>query len=1095
MTGAIIWMGRNPIVSNIVIVFVVLGGLLGVKNTTLEALPDVSMDRIQVSVVYKGASPADVEEGVCKRIEERVLGLESVSRVRSTAIEGLGVVTLELDRDADPPAVLDAVKLAVDRIDALPELAERPVIQEVIRRNRVVDVVVYGNATERTLKAVATRVRNELRVTSGISLVDMIGVRADEISIEVGEEALRRHGLTFDQVRSAVAASSVELPGGSVRTESGEILIRTSGLLQTGAAYEDVVVERRPDGTALRLGQIARVVDGFEASDLSSRFNGHPAAVVQVFRVGNESTLSVSEAVHAYIEQQVPLLPEGVFLSYARDGAQPLNSRLDLLVGNALMGLVLVFVCLSFFLELHLAFWVMIGIPVSFLGCFILIQPFDVTVNMISLFGFIIALGIVVDDAIVVGESVFSFREAVEGRGRKETEAVSAEVAARRQKVFMRAAIDGALSVSTPVTFSVLTTVAAFLPLLFVVGMLGKLMAEIPVVVIAILLFSLAESLFILPAHLSARHGGRIHQAVEGVFGGLLARHKKVRDGLDLKMQAFIEHRYRPALERSLSSPLTSLAVGVASILVTVGFLAGGHMRFTFMPVVDADWLAVSVRMPEGSTAAQTERAIRQIETAAISVRDEYDADRPADAPSIFRNIFSFVGDQPAGHRGILSSPASAGSHANLGEVAIEFLPSEERFFSGAEIATLIRERTGDIPGAESVAYQSSGLQAGPALEVDLAAPNFDTVLSASGMLKEELKSYPGTWEIEDSFHEGKEEMQLSLKPQAHALGVTLADLARQVRQGFSGDEALRFQRNQEDVRVMVRYPEEQRRSPGDVEGIRIRTPGGAEVPFSEVAEVRLGKGYAAIHRSDGQRVVTVTAQVEGRAVSPQQIVRDLTAGFLPALQDDYPSLRASFEGQRRERRESLQSLASGFGVALLVILALLAIPFRSYMQPLIVVSAIPFGAVGAVWGHLILGMDLTLLSLLGIVALAGVVVNDSTLLISTFNDLRRNGLDTDTALAEASCRRFRPIVLTSITTFAGLFPMIIERSVQAQFLIPMAVSLGIGILLATAVVLGLLPALTKMMCGFQEWLGHSHFDDDDVFALEDGGAAADDLR
>jgi len=930
-------------------------------------------------------------------------------------------------------------------------------------------------------------VRNELRVTPGISYVEMLGVRADEIAIEVGEDALRRHGLTFDQVRSAVAGSSVDLPGGSVQTESGEVLVRTSGLLRTGAAYEDVVVMTRPDGTALRLGQIARVVDGFEDSDLSCRFNGHPAAVVQVFRVGKQSTLSVSEAVQAYIDDQAPLMPEGVFLSYARDGARPLHSRLDLLMDNALMGLLLVFVCLSFFLELHLAFWVMIGIPVSFLGCFILIQPFDVTVNMISLFGFIIALGIVVDDAIVVGESVFSFRETVEGRGRNgAAEAVSAEVAARRPKVFMRAAIDGALSVSTPVTFSVLTTVVAFLPLLFVNGMLGKLMAEIPVVVISILLFSLGESLFILPAHLSARHGGRVHQAIEGVFGGLLARHKKMRDRLDGKMQAFIEHRYRPALKRSLASPLTPLAVGVASILVTAGFVGGGHMRFTFMPEVDADWLAVSVRMPEGSTASQTERAIRQIETAALSVRDEYDDARTEDAPSIFQNIFSFVGDQPAGHRGILSAPPAAGNRANLGEVAIEFLPSEERSFSGAEIAALMRGRMGEIPGAESVVFQTSALQSGPAIEVELAAPDFWVLLSAADRLKEELASYPGTWEVEDSFHAGKEQMQLSLKPRAHALGITLAGLAQQVRQGFSGDEALRFQRNQEDVRVMVRYPREHRRSPSDVEGIRIRTPGGVEVPFSEVAEAHLGRGYAAIHRSEGQRVVTVTAEVDPGAVSAQAIVQDLTARFLPALQQDYPGLRASFEGQKRERRDSLRSLAGGFGVALLVILALLAIPFQSYVQPLIVMAAIPFGAVGAVWGHLVLGMDLTLLSLLGIVALAGVVVNDSTLLISTFNDLRREGLDTDTALTEASCRRFRPILLTSITTFAGLLPMILERSVQAQFLIPMAVSLGVGILLATVVVLGLLPALTKMMCSFQAWLGHSHFDNEDVFGLEE---------
>ena len=1052
MRAPVAWMARNHVAANLLMIFLLLSGYLGITGMRKETFPEFSLDQVRVQVPYLGASPSEVEDGVCRRIEERLAGLEGIRRLRSTATEGMGTVSVELELGADMSKMIDEIQAEVDRIETFPEETEKPVIKELMRRNQVIDVVIYGAVGEKAVKAAAERVRDDLRAAPSISQVDLAGVRRDEISIEVSERALRRHGLTFSMVTEAVRRASLDMPGGTVSSEAGEILVRTKGLKYRGREYEDIPIVVLPDGTELLLRQIATIVDGFEDSDLISRFNGSPAAVVSVYRTGVQSAIDISEFVKQYIEDRRASLPAGIQIGYARDDARLLQGRLDLLTRNAQVGLVLVFICLSLFLDLRLAFWVMMGIPISLLGSFLLMMPFDLSINMLSLFAFIVALGIVVDDAIVVGENIFAHRQ--------------------RGKDLVAAAIDGTLEVGKPVIFSILTSVAAFAPLAFVAGMMGKFMKIIPIIVISMLLVSLVEALLILPAHLSSHGSGPLQRAWLWLFGAPIAWHERLRIRVARVLQRAIDGPYTRLLRYAVGRPSVALATGVALMLCTTGLVAAGYIKFTFMPKIDSDWLVVSLAMPQGTTAEQTASAVGRIETAALALRDEYDGSREPGQPSIFKHVFTVIGDQPMGRRSQMSSAGPSGGQGHLAEVTIELMPSELRDVGSAEIASRLRHGVGEIPGAESLRFAASLFSAGNAIELQLSSDNFDQLLESVERLKQEIASYPGTSDIDDSFQEGKLEMKLALKPEARTLGIVLAALASQVRQGFYGDQALRVQRGSDDVRVMVRYPADERRTLNDIEAMRIRTPAGGEVPFSQVAETSIGYGYAAIQRTDGERVVTVTADVDAAVANAEEINRDLETRFLPALLQDYPGLRYSHEGEQRERADSFASLGRGFSVALFAIYALLAVPFRSYVQPVVVMSAIPFGMIGAVWGHLIMGIDLGLLSMFGIVALSGVVVNDSLILLSFYNQLRNGGTPRDAALIEAGQHRFRPILLTSLTTFFALLPMILERSVQAQFLIPMAVSLAFGILFATAIILIGVPAGMKAVALLQERLG-----------------------
>lgn len=1085
MKNAIIWMGKNPVVSNMVMVLLLVSGYICMERTRVESFPDFSLNQIVIQVPYLGASPQDVEEGVCKRIEERLMGLEGVRFMRSIASENVGTVIVELDRGTDVQQMLGNVKQEIDRIDTFPEETEKPVVKEAAQASRVIDVIIYGDVPERTLKTLANRVRDDLRSHPTISRVDLTGVRADEIAIEISEENLRRYGISFDELRAVVAQSSLDLPGGSIKGESGEIMVRATGLKKRGQDYRDIVVRTRPDGTSITLSQIAHVIDGFEENDLKSRFNGKPAVTIQVFRVGEQNLLDISEYVHQYIEDYRSQLPANVAIGFSRDEAKPLHSRVNLVVENAWMGLILVFICLSLFLELHLAFWVMMGIPVSFLGCFVLMQPLDASINMLSLFGFIIALGIVVDDAIVVGESVFSRREALDNEAsQQETENTEESLAikAKRRLVYMRAAIDGALDVSTPVLFSVLTSLVGFVPLLFLGGMVGKLAREIPQIVIPVLCISLIESFFILPAHLTGRHGGQWHQFLNNWGSGFLTWHTGLRNRIDRKLKRFIEGPYHRTLKKTLRNPFTTVSIGVALLLATAGWVGGGHIKFVFFPNVDANWVSVSLTMPLGTTAEQTAEAVQRVEQAAA----RFKIDNEKAGTPIVQNIYTFIGDQPrVRSTDLFAALTPSQGQPHLAEVTVELTPTEIRELSSTEAAAQLRQYIGEIPGIESLTLASSALSVGNPIEIEMTSSQTGQLYQAVERLKAEIAKYPGTSDIKDSHQQGKQELRLSLKPQARTLGLTQADLGRQIRQGFYGAEAVRFQRGSDDVRVMIRYPETERRSLRDIENMHIRTPQGTKVPLMQVANVDLDRGPANIYRSDGQSVVTVTADVNEQIATSAEINDGLKKDILSVLIRDYPGLKYSFVGQQREQQDFMADLASSYTIAFILIAGLLAIPFRSYTQPLVIMSVIPFGVIGAVLGHTLLGMDLTVLSMLGFLALSGVIINDSMLLVDCYNQLRREGQDRDFALVQAGCSRFRPIILTSLTTFFGLLPMILERSVQAQFLIPMAVSLGVGLIFATVIILIGVPAVLNILVRIQESLGYDAIEDETIYMLE----------
>ena len=1045
--GGIAWFARNPVAANLMMVFIIASGLIATGAITEEVFPEVDLDRISIQVPYLGAAPEEVEEGVVIRIEEAIQGVDGIKEIVSTASEGSASVMVELELGADASRVVDEVKNNVDSITTFPLETEEPIIRELIARNQVVDISISGQTDIFALKSLAEDVRDELSALPSITQVDLVSAPPYEISIEVSEMALRRHGLTFDQVADAVRRSSLDLPGGSVRTDGGEILLRTIGQAYRGDEYEELVLWTRPDGSRLHLGDVATVVDGFEETDQFARFDQAPTVMVSVFRTGDQSALDIAEDVTRYVQDKQAQLPAGVSIVIWQDQAEVLNDRLLLMLRNGVTGFALVFIVLALFLELRLAFWVSLGIPISFLGAIALMPGFDVTVNVISLFAFILVLGIVVDDAIIVGENIFRHQEN-HGDG-------------------LRGSIEGAREIAKPVVFAVLTTVAAFMPLMFVPGMMGKIFRVIPLIVVPCLLFSLLESLGILPAHLS-------HVPKRGKPGPWRSFQQFIANGL----KAFVRNCYQPILETALKWRYVTAAIGLAVLILTGGMVLGGWTNFHFFPSIEADFMAASVTMPQGTPAEVTSAAVEKMEAGAARLRAGLLQETGMD---YFRHVSTAIGDQPMASRGggPMGSMVTV-SAANVGEVSVELAPAETRAYTSEQLGNMWREETGPIPEAVDLNFSMSIMTPGDDVDVQLAGPDVDRLRAAADAVKSRLTEYAGVYEISDSFRAGKEEMQLGIRPAAETLGLTLQDLGRQVRQAFYGEEAQRIQRGRDDIRVMVRYPREDRRSLGDLENMRIRTPNGAEVPFSQVAQVEPGRGYASIKRVDRNRAVNVTASVDPAVTSSNAVITDLRERILPEVLADYPGVLYTFEGAQAEQVDAVAGLQRGFVLALLMIFALLAVPLRSYVQPLIIMAAIPFGLVGAIWGHMVMGLDVTMMSMFGLVALTGVVVNDSLVMVDFINRARRvhtdvgrrvrkeGGTQPDRdefdstglklAIREAGSNRFRPILLTSLTTFFGLAPLMLERSMQAAFLVPMAVSLAFGVLFATFITLILVP-------------------------------------
>jgi multidrug efflux pump subunit AcrB len=1034
--GILGWFASNHVAANLLMLIIIVAGLISVFSAKLEVFPELSLDMLTITVPYLGASPEDVEEGVCLRVEESIAAVDGIKRMTSSAGEGAGMTLVEVEEYADATEVLDDIKAEVDTIITFPEETEKPVISEIKTRHQVITVVVFGDVPEKTLRMLAEQIRDDLTAMPNISQVGIAGVRPYEISIEVSEENLRRYSLTFDQVTRAVRNSSLDTPAGSVKTSGGEILVRTKGQKYYGSEFEKIIVLTRNDGTAVRLSDIATVRDDFADVDLYAKFDGKRAALIQVTRIGEQDALDIEKAVKQYVNRRKASLPKGVSLGLWEDDTEVLKARVSLLTRNGCIGLVLVFLTLTLFLNMRLAFWTTMGIPISFLGAFYLIPHFGVSINMISLFAFIMSLGLVVDDAIVIGENIFAYRQ--QGMGRTE------------------AAITGVKEMAMPVILAVLTTMFAFLPLAYTLGIMGKILRQLPIVVISVLGTSLVEALLILPAHLSGKRSWNKFILVRFT--------DKINQITHKMLDRFVQGPFADFVRKAVKWRYVTLACGLTIFLITVGIIAGGYIKFVFFDAVEADNMVAMLSMPLGTPVEQTREIIDGIEQAAFRTIEEFDSNRPG-KPSLLKHISTTVGAQPTTARGgPVSLDSGAGGQSHLAEVNVELLGAEERDVSSMALRNRWRELVGEIPGVSSLTFISELVSTGDPINVELSHADYDVLLSASERLKSILREYPGVSDIADDFEPGKSELKLQLKETGSNLGLTLSDLAKQIRQGFYGDEAQRIQRGRDDIRVMVRYPESERRSLADVENMRIRLPDGTQIPFKTVAEVQYGRGYSAIRRVDRRRVVSVSADVDEAVANSKEINSELAKTELPDLMREFPGLKYRFAGEQREIQESLGSLIPNFGIALMAIFALLAVQFRSYSQPIIVMSAIPFGIVGATLGHLLMGFNLGILSFFGIVALSGVVVNDSLIMIDLINRERESGIGLTQVLRDCATRRFRPIMLTTLTTFCGLLPMITEKSLQARFLIPMAISLAFGVMFATCITLILVPSLYMIL-------------------------------
>ncbi len=872
--------------------------------------------------------------------------------------------------------------------------------------------------------------RFQFKQPESITQIDLIGVREYEIAVEVSEENLRRYAISFDQVVDAVRAGSIDLPGGKIKTGQGEILIRAKGQLYTGREFEKIPLITLNDGTIVRLGQVAKVVDGFEDLDIKTRFNGKPAAIVQVSRTSEQDSIEIAKIARSYVAKLKRDLPEELEFAIWGDISTMVESRIDLMLRNGFQGILLVFIALALFLNLRLAFWVALGIPISFMGAFIVLSGFDQTVNMISLFAFIMTLGILVDDAIIVGENVYSHYS----RGKSPAAAV----------------VDGLKEVGGPVVMAVSTTVVAFCPLLFIAGIMGKFIAVMPLAVIIILIVSLGEALIILPSHLN-----HALEKSEKKARKATSWHERLQEKLEKGMRAAIDRLYSPAIKYVVKNRYFTLSIGIGVLIISLGIIAGGYVPFVFFPKGESDWIVAEVIYPLGTPYHLTEETIEYLEKESFELDTAF-SQYSEDNGKLVKNTFSIVGAIPRRDW----KPPEYGGH--VGQVWLELASSENREdVSTHAILNKWRNLIGEIPGVDRLTFAT--LEGGPAgnpIEVQLSGQDFDQLKQAAAELETELETYPGTFDISNNFKPGKQEKKIRIKEGSRSIGITMRDLARQIRQAFYGEEALRIQRDRDDVKVMVRYADKERHSLAGIEDMRIRTQDGQEIPIEEVADITPGRAYSIINRVDRKRTITVVSDIDTAQANASVITGDLAANFLPALAERYPGIVIDFEGQAKRTSESLDSIKSGYLLAMMGIFLLLASQFRSYIQPLIIMMAIPFGLIGAIFGHLIMGMEFTIVSIFGIVALSGIVVNDSLILIDFINRALRSGVDVSQAVIESGKARFRPVLLTSVTTIAGLFPLLLERSFQAQFLIPMAVSICFGLLIATVLTLLYVPAL-----------------------------------
>jgi len=1025
---------RNTVFANIVLVLIFLAGGIATMSMIRENFPEFSLDMITISIPYPGADPEEVEEGISQKIEEALEGLEGIKQYTTQSSENFGTANIEVKEDYDVSDVLEKVRSKVNAISSFPVDAENPVITELTLKDPVMLLYFSGDMSERRIKEWSERIKDEIQQLPEVSKVDIFGAREYEINIELSEERLREYGLTFSKVVDAIRRSNLNLAGGTVRTRGEEIRVRTIGRKYTGEALSSIVVLARPEGEIITLERLANIKDGFTEDPINAAINGEPSVLLIVYKTQEEDALVISEAVNKYISQKVIQLPAGANIKILYDNTDMLRSRIDLLVRNGIIGLMIVFFLLWSFLNARLSFWGGMGIPISIAGALAILWAVGGTINMISLFGLIMVLGIVVDDAIVVGEAIYFHR--------------------KQGKPALKAAVDGVSEVGMPIIAAVITTIVAFIPLLYVGGIMGKFIAIMPVVVISCLAVSLVECLLLLPAHLSHLPDPNTRDNKQNTLARKLgAVHRLTSSG----MEWFVARIYTPLLSKALYWRYISFCIAISTLLLTIGLIKGGILKFEVFPEIDGFIITSTVEFPSGTPPNVTEQAIEQIDSALLRLAEHT---QTRSGEPLIRNRLSLVGQT-------LEDLPKSGPH--LGSVQAILLDSEQRGIHSQDLMVQWEKEIGSIPGVKSLTF--TGLQAGPPgapIEVWLQGRNMKDVLAAANDLMDRLRKFDGVYQIRSDFSQGKNELRLELKPEGRTLGITVDDLARQIYAGYYGDEAVRLQRGRDDIRIKVRYTADERSRISDLERVRIRTLNGYEVPLMSVADISFAPGYSTITRTDGMRRVAVSAGVDTNKANANEIFSELSSNFFPQLERLYPGLHVALQGEQKKMRESFDSLYVGYPLAILGIFIIIATMFRSYVQPFIILFTVPFGIIGAVLGHLLLGYNLSIMSIFGMVALTGVVVNDAIVLIERINENIAEGMPFFDAILNGGARRFRAIILTSLSTVGGLAPLIMETDLQAKFLIPMALSIAAGIAFATVLTLVLVPSLLALLSDFR---------------------------
>ena len=1022
------WFARNDVAANLLLVFIVATGLYtAVRVLPLEVTPTIDPEMISINVIQRGGAPADIESAITIRIEEAIADYQDIEQINSTSSEGNASIRAMLYPGADKLKALNEIKSRIDALSTLPTTAERPTISASETSFDVISLVVYGDLDEKELTTLTRELEDELLRTPGISQTRIEGIRNFEISINVNEDSLREYVLSIRDISNAIKSQSLDLSAGQVRTKSGDILLSSSSQAYDYQDYASLTIRNFDDGSKLKLGDIATIEDGFEENKIITRFNGRRAALITVNRSGNENAIDIAESVKNFIIDKQPELPSTVRLSFWDDTSTEIKGRLSILAGSAIQGAILVMIMLTLFLRLTVALWVVIGIPVCFAGAMILMPYLGVTINTMSLFGFIIVLGVVVDDAIVTGENIYTHYT--------------------RHGDGLRAAIEGTEEVAKPVIFGVLTTIAAFVPLTQMGAGHGAFVKAIALVVICCLIFSIIETKLILPSHLKHLKKPHLEPTTQNPIMKVLLG---LQNRVSLGMQNFINKTYRPFVVKAVKNRYLTLVSFICIMYMSITLISAGFVRVSFFPVLDSDMATASISMAEGTPSEVTQNAITALDQSAGALAEKYTNSETGN--SNVKGILSTLGTLGS------SSLGNAGS-TNIGRINVALNTGKDAAFplSTSEFAQEWRELSPQITGVESLSFRSTLFRIGDPVNIQLTSSDDDALQRVIPQIEQKLASYDGVFDIANSINDGKRELNITLKPEGRLLGFDLQSVSDQVRFAYFGDEAQRIQRSRDDVRVMVKYPLAERSNIADLEDLMITSSSEISARFADIASVSWSRAATSIKRVDQQRAVNITADIDKKTVNQSLLSNELDE-FMSTLLADTSQITYSLEGENAETRESGQGLLFGLIFTLLAIYTLLAIPFKSYSQPFIVMSVIPFSITGAILGHFIMGASMSFFSLFGMLALLGILVNDSLVMVDWVNKRVASGIDKHEAIINAGAARFRPIFLTSITTFVGLLPILFDTSAPAQFLIPMAISLGFGILYATFITLIMVP-------------------------------------